>query len=47
MLHTTLRVADLRRSVDLHSNLIDMELLHTTGRPGQKHSLAFVEDLDG
>jgi lactoylglutathione lyase len=37
-----LRVGDLQRSIDFYTNVLDMRLLHTTDRPDQKYSLAFV-----
>src|SRR5262245_6835969 len=42
MLHTMLRVGDLKRSVDFYTNVLGMKLLRTTERPEQKYSLAFV-----
>ena len=42
MLHTMLRVGDMRRSVDFYTKVLGMELLRTTDRPEQKYSLAFV-----
>ena len=37
-----LRVGDLQRSIDFYTRLMGMTLLHTTERPEQKYSLAFV-----
>jgi lactoylglutathione lyase len=42
ILHTMLRVGDLRRSIDFYTNVMGMRLLHTTDRPEQKYTLAFV-----
>ena len=42
ILHTMLRVGDLRRSVDFYTSVLGMQLLRTTERPDQKYSLAFV-----
>lgn len=42
MLHTMLRVGDLKRSVDFYTKVLGMKLLRTTDRPEQKYSLAFV-----
>ena len=42
MLHTMLRVGDMKRSVDFYTKVLGMKLLRTTDRPEQKHSLAFV-----
>ena len=42
MLHTMLRVDDLKRSVDFYTKVLGMKLLRTTDRPDQKYSLAFV-----
>ena len=42
LLHTMLRVGDLRRSVDCYTKVLGMKLLRTTDRPEQKYSLAFV-----
>jgi lactoylglutathione lyase len=42
MLHTMLRVGDLKRSVDFYTKVLGMKLLRTTDRPDQKYSLAFV-----
>jgi lactoylglutathione lyase len=42
MLHTMLRVGDLKRSIDFYTKLLGMDLLRTTERPEQKYSLAFV-----
>ena len=42
ILHTMLRVGDLKRSVDFYTNVLGMKLLRTTERPEQKYSLAFV-----
>ena len=42
ILHTMLRVGDLKRSIDFYTNVLGMKLLRTTERPEQKYSLAFV-----
>ena len=42
ILHTMLRVGDLKRSVDFYTRLMGMKLLRETDRPEQKYSLAFV-----
>ena len=42
ILHTMLRVGDLRRSIDFYTGVLGMRLLRTTERPEQKYSLAFV-----
>ncbi len=42
ILHTMLRVGDLQRSIDFYTNVMGMRLLHTTDRPAQKYTLAFV-----
>ena len=42
ILHTMLRVGDMKRSVDFYTRVLGMKLLRTTDRPEQKYSLAFV-----
>ena len=42
LLHTMLRVGDLRRSIDFYTQVLGMQVLRTTDRPEQKYSLAFV-----
>ena len=42
ILHTMLRVGDLQRSIDFYTKVMGMRLLHTTDRPEQKYTLAFV-----
>jgi lactoylglutathione lyase len=42
LLHTMLRVGDLKRSVNFYTAVLGMKLLRTTDRPEQKYSLAFV-----
>jgi len=42
ILHTMLRVSDLKRSVGFYTEVLGMKLLRTTERPEQKYSLAFV-----
>jgi lactoylglutathione lyase len=41
MLHTMLRVGDLKRAVDFYTRVLGMQLLRTTDRPEQKYTLAF------
>ena len=42
LLHTMLRVGDLRRSIRFYTEVLGMTLLRTTERPEQKYDLAFV-----
>ena len=42
ILHTMLRVGDLKRAVDFYTQVLGMQLLRTTDRPEQGYSLAFV-----
>ncbi len=42
ILHTMLRVGDLKRAIDFYTKVLGMQLLRTTDRPEQKYSLAFV-----
>jgi lactoylglutathione lyase len=42
ILHTMLRVGDMKRSVDFYTGLLGMKVLRTTDRPEQKYSLSFV-----
>jgi lactoylglutathione lyase len=42
LLHTMLRVGDLKRSIAFYTEVLGMKLLRTTDRPDQKYSLAFV-----
>jgi lactoylglutathione lyase len=42
ILHTMLRVGDMKRSVGFYTEVLGMKLLRTTDRPEQKYSLAFV-----
>jgi len=42
ILHTMLRVGDLKRSIDFYTGVLGMKMLRTTDRPEQKYSLAFV-----
>jgi lactoylglutathione lyase len=42
ILHTMLRVGDLKRSVDFYTGVLGMRVLRTTDRPEQKYTLAFV-----
>jgi lactoylglutathione lyase len=42
ILHTMLRVGELERSIAFYTEVMGMQLLRTTDRPGQKYALAFV-----
>lgn len=42
LLHTMIRVGDLKRSIDFYTKVLGMKLLRTTERPDQKYDLAFV-----
>ncbi len=42
LLHTMLRVGDLKRSIGFYTDVLGMKLLRTTDRPEQKYTLAFV-----
>jgi lactoylglutathione lyase len=42
LLHTMIRVGDLKRSIDFYTQVLGMKLLRTTERPEQKYDLAFV-----
>src|SRR5207249_1830659 len=42
ILHTMLRVGDLKRSIDFYTKVMGMQVLRTTDRPEQKYTLAFV-----
>ena len=42
LLHTMIRVGDLKRSIDFYTRVLGMKLLRTTERPDQKYDLAFV-----
>ena len=42
LLHTMLRVGDLKRSIDFYTQVLGMTLLRTTERPEQQYDLAFV-----
>ena len=42
LLHTMLRVGDLKRSTDFYTQVLGMKLLRTTERPDQKYDLAFL-----
>ena len=42
MLHTMLRVGELKRSIHFYTQVMGMKLLRETDRPDQKYSLAFV-----
>lgn len=42
LLHTMLRVGDLKRSIAFYTNVLGMKLLRTSENPEYKYSLAFV-----
>jgi lactoylglutathione lyase len=42
LLHTMIRVTDLKKSIDFYTQVLGMTLLRTTERPEQKYDLAFV-----
>ncbi|HET9645946.1 MAG TPA: lactoylglutathione lyase [Burkholderiaceae bacterium] len=42
ILHTMLRVGDLKRSIDFYTQVLGMKLLRTTQRPEQRYDLAFI-----
>jgi lactoylglutathione lyase len=42
ILHTMLRVGDLKRATDFYTHVLGMQILRTTDRPEQKYTLAFV-----
>jgi lactoylglutathione lyase len=42
LLHTMLRVGNLKRSIDFYTQVLGMQLQRTTERPDQKYDLAFV-----
>jgi lactoylglutathione lyase len=42
ILHTMLRVGDLKRSIDFYTGVLGMRVLRTTDRPEQRYTLAFV-----
>jgi lactoylglutathione lyase len=42
ILHTMLRVGDLKRSIGFYTEVMGMTLLRTTERPEQKYDLAFL-----
>lgn len=42
ILHTMLRVGNLQNSINFYTQLLGMKLLHTTDRPEQQYTLAFV-----
>jgi len=46
ILHTMLRVGDLKRSIAFYTDVLGMKLLRTTDRPEQKYTLAFVGYAD-
>jgi len=50
ILHTMLRVGDLKRSVAFYTGVLGMRVLRTTDRPDQRYTLAFVgygDESDG
>ena len=42
VLHTMLRVGDLKRAVDFYTRVLGMNLLRETDVPSQRYTLAFV-----
>jgi len=42
ILHTMLRVGDLRRSINFYTNVIGMQVLRTLDQPDENYSLAFL-----
>src|SRR5215471_9285170 len=46
ILHTMLRVGDLKRSIAFYTDVLGMKLLRSTDRPEQKYTLAFVGFAD-
>jgi lactoylglutathione lyase len=42
LLHTMLRVGNLQRAIDFYTQVLGMQLLHTTDQPAQQYTLAFV-----
>jgi len=42
LLHTMLRVGNLDRSIDFYTNVLGMQVLRSTDRPGERYTLAFV-----
>lgn len=42
LLHTMLRVGDMKRSIAFYTQVMGMTLLRTTERPEQKYDLAFL-----
>ena len=42
VLHTMIRVGDLKRSIDFYTRVMGMTLLRTSENPEYKYSLAFV-----
>lgn len=42
ILHTMLRVGDLRRSIDFYTKVLGMTLLRTSDNPEYQYTLAFV-----
>jgi lactoylglutathione lyase len=42
ILHTMLRVGDLKRSIDFYTGVLGMRVLRTTDRPEQRYTHAFV-----
>lgn len=42
LLHTMLRVGDLRRSIDFYCSMMGMQVLRTFDQPEDKFSLAFL-----
>lgn len=42
LLHTMIRVGNLKRSIDFYTNILGMKVLRTDENPEYKYSLAFV-----
>jgi len=42
LLHTMLRVGDLKRSINFYTHVLGMQILRTTENPEYRYSLAFV-----
>lgn len=42
LLHTMLRVGDMRRSIEFYTNVLGMNLIRTVDRPDQQYALAYL-----
>ena len=42
ILHTMLRVGNMQRAIDFYTQVLGMQLLRITERPGEKYDLAFL-----